>query len=99
MLITEIIDVVGKDVGADTEFGAAAHLIGTHHLAVLQHVAVALPGRLSQCRFDCIQRDFRRFIAIGMDMHLNAGRMESFTKLMDLFRCGVPDPIRMSGDI
>lgn len=64
-------DVIGKDIGANPQLGAAIELVLPHHRALLQHLPVAGPECFLHCRFKRCNRDLGGFAAIDVDnMHL-----------------------------
>ncbi len=99
MLVAEIPDVVGEDIGADPQFGTAAELVRSHHLAMLQHVARIGPGMSPGRGRERVQRDRGRLVAIDVDMHLHAMFLHRRAEIEDQFRRGVPDPVGLTADI
>jgi len=66
VLITPVINVVGKQVGADAKFRHASELRFVGHLAMLQCMAVIGTRVLLQSSFNSINHQLRCFITVCM---------------------------------
>ena len=90
MLITPVIDMVGKQIAADTQLGHAAELAGICHLAMLQRMPVIGPWAGDLRCLNGVQHQFGRLVTIGMDMKMQPGLVIAHNQLGKGFRIHVP---------
>ena len=96
MLVAPVIDMVGKQIDADTQLGHASELAGICHLAMLQGVPV-IRTRIGQLRgFHRIKHQFRCFIAIGVDMKMQTSLVIAKHQFAKRVRVKVPQAVGLA---
>ena len=77
MLVTPVPNVVGEDIGAQSQTSHPPILSSGSGLRMLHHVAMVEPGIGAKNFFDCIEKHLDRSIAIAVHMHVEFLGMES----------------------
>ena len=93
MLVTPIVEVVGKEIGTNPEPSHAAEVRVVRHLAMLQRKPRVRCRCAPQHLFNRVDRHGNRLIAVGVNVHLKPGVVIAGENARQLIGIDVPQPV------